>query len=60
MGRVKDKMLILKCSGCGRKNYFSRKNHKKFKQVTGEKGKTNLNKHCKFCKKHTLHKQVKS
>ncbi len=48
-----DNMMKLECSECKRVNYFSRKNKKVLK------GRMQLNKYCKFCKKHTLHKETK-
>ncbi len=46
-------MIKLECSECKRVNYFSRKNKKTLKE------RLNLNKYCKFCKKHTMHKETK-
>ncbi|MEA3450114.1 MAG: 50S ribosomal protein L33 [Patescibacteria group bacterium] len=48
-----DNMIKLECTECKRVNYFSKKNKKILKE------RMNLNKFCKFCKKHTLHKETK-
>ncbi|HAT03806.1 MAG TPA: 50S ribosomal protein L33 [Candidatus Magasanikbacteria bacterium] len=42
----------MKCSECGTITYFTRKN------VTLQ-NRLELNKHCKHCGKHTLHKETK-
>ncbi|MDD5679855.1 MAG: 50S ribosomal protein L33 [Candidatus Omnitrophica bacterium] len=46
-------IITLACSECKNRNYNSWKNKKKTKD------KIELNKYCKFCKKHTLHKELK-
>ena len=43
----------MKCSECKRINYYTDRNKKKIKE------KLTLKKYCKFCKKHTLHKEMK-
>ena len=48
-----DNMIKLECTECKRVNYFSRKNKKTLKD------RLELKKFCKFCKKHTLHKETK-
>jgi len=45
--------ILLACSACKRRNYTNTRNKKK----QGEK--IELNKFCPFCRKHTLHKEVK-
>ncbi len=45
--------IILACSDCKRHNYTSTKNKR---NVTN---KIELSKFCKFCRKHTLHKEKK-
>jgi large subunit ribosomal protein L33 len=45
--------VTLACSECKQRNYNSMKN----KQKTPDK--IELQKYCKFCKKHTLHKETK-
>ncbi|MEO0272169.1 MAG: 50S ribosomal protein L33 [candidate division WOR-3 bacterium] len=44
--------IALVCSECKRKNYYSTKNKDK-------KDKIELKKYCKFCNKHTVHKESK-
>jgi len=46
-------LIALKCSECGRRNYTTSKNRKNIQ------GKLELNKYCKFDRKHTLHKETK-
>lgn len=46
-------MIKLECTECKRINYFSHKNKKILKD------RLELKKYCKFCKKHTLHKETK-
>ena len=48
-----DNIIKLECTECKRVNYFSRKNKKLLKD------RLELKKFCKFCKKHTLHKETK-
>ncbi|MDZ7798504.1 MAG: 50S ribosomal protein L33 [Patescibacteria group bacterium] len=48
-----DNLIKLKCTECNNINYYSKKNKKKIKE------KLNIKKHCKKCRKHTLHKEVK-
>jgi len=48
-----DNLIKLKCSECNNINYYSKKNKKKIKE------KLNIKKHCKKCRKHTVHKEVK-
>ena len=48
-----DKLIRFQCTNCKRHNYWSQKNLK-----TAE-GKLELSKYCKWCKKHTKHKEVK-
>jgi len=45
--------VALVCSECKRKNYTTTKNRNK------KMNKIELKKYCKFCKKHTLHKESK-
>ena len=44
--------VTLACSDCGRRNYHT----KKYKMTS--QGKLQLNKYCKWDRKHTLHKEV--
>ncbi|MDD5455640.1 MAG: 50S ribosomal protein L33 [Candidatus Margulisbacteria bacterium] len=46
-------LVTMVCQDCDRKNYSSNKN----KKNTTEK--LELKKYCKWCKKHTLHKEEK-
>ena len=48
-----DNMIKLECTECKRVNYFSHKNKKTLKE------RLELKKYCKFCKKHTIHKETK-
>ena len=48
-----DNLAKFECSECKRTNYFSKKNKKTIKE------RLELKKYCKFCKKHTLHKETK-
>ncbi|MEK7566733.1 MAG: 50S ribosomal protein L33 [Patescibacteria group bacterium] len=46
-------LFKFKCSVCKRGNYYNTKNKKKVER------KIELKKYCKWCKKHTIHKEVK-
>jgi len=46
-------LIRLKCSACKRINYYTRKNKKTVER------KLELKKYCKFCRKHTTHKEAK-
>ncbi len=46
-------LIKFECTDCHRINYFSHKNKKIIKE------KLELKKYCKWCKKHTLHKETK-
>ncbi|PIR82162.1 50S ribosomal protein L33 [Candidatus Kaiserbacteria bacterium CG10_big_fil_rev_8_21_14_0_10_59_10] len=48
-----DQLIKLGCSGCGRVNYWSRKNRKLVER------KIDLKKYCRWCRKHTGHKETK-
>lgn len=45
--------ITLECTECKRRNYDSMKN----KKTTPDR--VELKKYCKFCKKHTVHKETK-
>ncbi|MDD4601911.1 50S ribosomal protein L33 1 [bioreactor metagenome] len=45
--------VTLACTECKQRNYQSNKNKK------NDPDRIELNKYCKFCKKHTLHKETK-
>ncbi len=47
-------IIALQCSECKRKNYTTEKNRKNIQ------GKLELNKYCRFDRKHTLHKEAKA
>ncbi len=46
-------LITLQCSACKQRNYTSTRN----KKLQTER--LEVNKYCKFCRKHTLHKEVK-
>jgi large subunit ribosomal protein L33 len=46
-------LITLQCSECKRRNYTTTRNKKK------QTERLEVNKFCKFCRKHTLHKEVK-
>ncbi len=46
-------IITFECTQCKNRNYASTKNKKK------NPDKLELKKFCKFCKKHTLHKEIK-
>lgn len=45
--------VTLACTECKRRNYVTKKN----KRNNPER--IEMNKHCKFCRKHTLHRETK-
>lgn len=45
--------VTLACTECKSRNYQTNKNKK------NDPDRIELNKYCKFCKKHTLHKETK-
>ena len=46
-------IIQLECGECRHRNYSTTKN----KTLT--KGRLELKKHCRFCRKHTVHKETK-
>ncbi|HDY73446.1 MAG TPA: 50S ribosomal protein L33 [Candidatus Jorgensenbacteria bacterium] len=46
-------LVKMKCDGCSRINYRAHKNKKTVER------KLELKKFCRWCKKHTVHKEVK-
>ncbi|BCD59529.1 MULTISPECIES: 50S ribosomal protein L33 [unclassified Nitratiruptor] len=46
-------IIHLACEECGRRNYHTTKNKKTHPE------KFEIRKYCKFCKKHTKHKEAK-
>ena len=53
MATKKKKFTKLRCTKCKRVNYFTQKSKKMVEE------KLELKKFCKWCKKHTLHKESK-
>ena len=51
--KYKEKLIKFECSVCKRINYYSQKNKKLNKE------RLELSKYCKWCKKHTPHKETK-
>jgi large subunit ribosomal protein L33 len=45
--------ITLACTECKQRNYQTNKNKK------NDPDRVEFNKYCKFCKKHTLHKETK-
>ena len=45
--------ITLACTECKQRNYNTKKNKK------NDPDRLEMKKHCKFCKKHTLHKETK-
>ncbi|RLC40213.1 MAG: 50S ribosomal protein L33 [Candidatus Nealsonbacteria bacterium] len=52
MAKKKKPFIKLQCSECKRINYYTRKSK-------GVEGKLELKKFCKWCRKHTVHKEAK-
>ncbi|NPA58058.1 MAG: 50S ribosomal protein L33 [Aquificae bacterium] len=46
-------IITLACTECKRKNYTTTKNKRKHTE------RLELKKYCKFCRKHTLHREIK-
>ncbi|WP_298563363.1 50S ribosomal protein L33 [uncultured Phascolarctobacterium sp.] len=46
-------LVTMVCTECKQRNYQTNKNKK------NDPDRIELNKYCKFCKKHTLHKETK-
>ncbi len=53
MAKKKKPIAKLQCQECKKVNYFTNKS----KSMIGEK--LELKKYCKWCKKHTVHKEMK-
>ncbi|MCR4432257.1 MAG: 50S ribosomal protein L33 [Tepidanaerobacteraceae bacterium] len=45
--------IVMACTECKQRNYFTRKNKK------NDPDRLEMNKYCKHCGKHTLHKETK-
>jgi len=50
---AQENLIRFQCADCKRYNYWSRKNLKE------SEGKLSLKKYCKWCRKHTVHKEAK-
>ncbi len=48
-----DNLIKMQCAVCKRINYWTRKNKKKVER------KLEFKKYCKWCRKHTAHKETK-
>ncbi|OGY57144.1 MAG: 50S ribosomal protein L33 [Candidatus Colwellbacteria bacterium RBG_13_48_8] len=48
-----ENLIALKCTSCGRKNYYTRKNRRVVER------KLEYKKYCKWCKKNNPHKEAK-
>ncbi len=46
-------IITLACTECKRKNYTTTKNKRKHTE------RLELKKYCKFCRKHTVHREIK-
>ena len=54
MAKKEDRVKVtLACSVCKQRNYDTKKNKK------NDPDRLEMNKFCKFCRKHTLHKETK-
>ncbi|MCK9615653.1 MAG: 50S ribosomal protein L33 [Candidatus Omnitrophica bacterium] len=47
-------LIALECTSCKRNNYYITKNKRKHPE------KLNISKFCRFCRKHTEHKETKA
>ena len=46
-------VITLACSNCKNRNYTTQKNRR------NDPGRIELKKYCRFCRKHTVHKEAK-
>ncbi len=53
---AQEKLILLRCSVCGNKNYYTYRNKKKFQD---QAFKLKLKKHCPECETHTEHSEGK-
>jgi len=53
MAKKNRPVITLECTACRRRNYSTTKNIKTIKE------RIELKKYCRWCKKHTLHKETK-
>ena len=51
--KIKERYVYLVCTECKRRNYSTRKNKKKHPDRLERK------KYCRFCRKHTPHRELK-
>lgn len=56
--KAKERYVLMACSQCRRHNYYLHKS--RGKKAAGQTPKLELNKFCRWCRKHTEHKEVKS
>lgn len=52
-GKFTKQIIRLRCADCNRVNYHTRKNKKTVER------KLEFKKHCRWCRKHTVHKEAK-
>ncbi len=45
--------ITMACSECKQRNYYTKNNNKK------DPDRLEMNKYCRFCRKHTAHKETK-
>ena len=45
--------IVLACTECKQRNYLTKKNKK------NDPDRREMNKYCRFCRKHTLHRETK-
>ena len=45
--------IVLACTGCKQRNYLTKKTKK------NDPDRLEMNKYCRFCRKHTLHRETK-
>ena len=50
---ARENLVKLKCADCKNITYYTKRNKKKIKE------KLELKKFCNFCRKHTVHKEMK-
>ncbi|MCK6462499.1 MAG: 50S ribosomal protein L33 [Candidatus Pacebacteria bacterium] len=53
MSKIQEYLIKLQCKDCKRVNYWTRKNKKKVEK------KLEAKKHCPWCGKHAMHKELK-
>ena len=45
--------VVLACTECKQRNYYTKKNKK------NDPDRLEMNKYCRFCRKHTVHRETK-